>query len=95
MKLPTVETHVKLDINVAISISVTLLVAFSLFQNNATQQEVQEIKPAVEKIPKEVKNLSRADIVNILEQITVQGNNTKLTQDQILQYSKQILREVK
>lgn len=86
---------IKLDINIAISATVTVLIAFSLLQNNATQQEVGEIKPAVENIPKEVKDITRNDVITIFERFNEENNSTKLTQNQILLLSKQILREVR
>jgi predicted Zn-dependent peptidase len=80
--------NIKLDLNIAINVTITILVLLTLNYSQQTQQTVQEI-------PENVKDITRGDIVKIIETVNEQGNTTALTQKQILQISNKIYNEVR
>ena len=75
---------IKVDINIAITVTATIL----LLLNTHTTQET---KTVVEDVQKE----SDIKINKTLDRLNKLGNSTQLSDSQILQIVKQILREVR
>lgn len=89
------DANIKLDISIIVTSTVTIMMMISLFQDKNTNEEVQEIGPAVDEIPEEVNKLTRSDLSRIFDKLNAEANRTILTDAQQNTLMKQILREVR
>ena len=81
--------NIKLDVNVAITATFTIL----LFLGN--QHFQQETKQVVSENSEDVKTMTKASIMKILERINAQGNFSALSEKQQFQLLNKIFNEVR